>query len=723
MPYFISHHRTTRALSSIVAFLAAGAHAASTAAEQNPRAANLPVQLPAVIAEAEAESDHQIQGPFLPDVQGAKINAGKKTTVIDFDGQPRINGNSYRQALAQAPGLILSEETTPLISIGYRGLEPHRAQFTQVLKDGIPIHADQFGYPEAYYSPPLDTVDRIEFVRGGAALLYGPQPGGALNYVTHRPRTDRSWSGSSLHTGGSNGYYSTFSHLDGTLGRLGYYGYFNHRRSEGIRSANSDYSLTSWLGRIALDATTSSRWLVTLETYREEHGEPGGLTFAEGPGTANYRANRRAISRAYDRFNLDRDSASLIWERDLPYGAFAWRIWGTDYVRASRRQNGGGFGLIPSGPTALTNTLERQSFKSGGTEARLRLDWGPLRRNALSMGAQFFRSASPRTDSRGPTPDATAGTLLSQSRREVTYAPVYLENLFRLDRWTLTPGFRIEPVRQRVRESVNSAKTASGVPLGNRSTRDAEPLFGLAATRDLGGGKQVYANVSQSFRPVVFTQSVPGAANQVVNADLAAARALQWETGFRGEPAAGLVLDASVFHLAFDNQIGSVSLADGRTLLANVGRAVHRGLELSVRQDLLRLGGSQGRRSLELYANALLLDARFRAGAFIGRRPQHAPRHLVRTGLLFSRGSDLKIGLTGTLAGAAFADDSNTDQRRVPAHAVWDLTAEWRTPKIPVRLIAGINNLLDEDYYSRIRADGIDPAPRRNAYLGAAWEF
>jgi hypothetical protein len=187
------------------------------------------------------------------------------------------------------------------VSIGYRGLEPHRAQFTQVLKDGIPIHADQFGYPEAYYTPPLDTVDRIEFVRGGAALLYGPQPGGALNYVTHRPRTDRPFSGSTLHTAGSDGYYSTFTHLDGTAGRVGYYGYLNHRRSDGIRAENSDYRLTSWLGRLALDATTDSRWLLTLETYEEEHGEPGGLTLATGPTprtTSSTAAQPRAASTA-----------------------------------------------------------------------------------------------------------------------------------------------------------------------------------------------------------------------------------------------------------------------------------------------------------------------------------------------------------------------------------------------------------------------------------------
>ena len=85
-------------------------------ADEAPAANRPPILLPAVRAEAESESDHFIQGPFLPEVQGARINAGKKTTILDFDAQPRINGNNYRQALAQSPGLILSEENSPLVS-------------------------------------------------------------------------------------------------------------------------------------------------------------------------------------------------------------------------------------------------------------------------------------------------------------------------------------------------------------------------------------------------------------------------------------------------------------------------------------------------------------------------------------------------------------------------------------------------------------------------------
>ncbi len=691
-----------------------------------------PTQLDPFLVEAEAEADHFVQGPFLPDTQGTRINAGKKTSILDFDSQPRINGNNYRQALAQAPGLILSEETSPLISIGYRGLQPHRAQFTQVLKDGIPIHADQFGYPEAYYTPPLDTVDRIEFTRGGAALMYGPQPGGALNYVTHRPRTDRAISGSTLHTFGSDDYYSTFSYLDGTVGRVGYYGYYNHRESDGIRSANSDYSLDAWLGRVVLDANSASRWILTLETYEEEHGEPGGLTFATSANAANYHADRRAPSRLNDRFNLDRRAASLVWERDFSRGTIATRAWAIDYVRASRRQGGGGFGTLPTGTGALTNTIERQQFTTLGAESRLRLDWGANQRNAFTVGAQIFHSDSPRTDSRGTSPDATNGNVLTKTQRDTLSTPIFVENLFRFGALSITPGLRLETIRQEIAEQANVAKATAGTPLGTRDDRQSVPLAGLAVAYDLGArgsqpsalNSQLYFNASESYRPMIFTEAVPNSATNIVNADLAEGRAVQYELGYRAQPAAGLVLDASVFHLEFDDQIGSLALPGGRSTVANVGRTVHRGVEASIQYDILRaLIGSNSRHALNLYANALVLDAELKQGALRGRTPQYAPDHVVRTGVIFTRGSTLKVGLTGTLVDDSFADDANSAQRYVPAYAVWDLTAEAKIPGTSIRAIAGINNAFDEDYYSRVRPDGIDPAPRRNYYIGAALEF
>jgi hypothetical protein len=68
-------------------------------------------RLSEVVVQAEAESpdEERVQAPFLPDVQQTRINAGKKTSVIDFDKMPQVQTDNYRQAFSQTPGLLVSE--------------------------------------------------------------------------------------------------------------------------------------------------------------------------------------------------------------------------------------------------------------------------------------------------------------------------------------------------------------------------------------------------------------------------------------------------------------------------------------------------------------------------------------------------------------------------------------------------------------------------------------
>ncbi|HEY5791895.1 MAG TPA: hypothetical protein VIS74_01265, partial [Chthoniobacterales bacterium] len=82
----------------------------------------------------EADYDTQVTGPFLPDIEGTRINVGKKTSNIRLQELPEISNGNYRQVIAKTPGLILAEESTPLVSIGYRGFDPHRMQYMQVLE-------------------------------------------------------------------------------------------------------------------------------------------------------------------------------------------------------------------------------------------------------------------------------------------------------------------------------------------------------------------------------------------------------------------------------------------------------------------------------------------------------------------------------------------------------------------------------------------------------------
>ncbi len=667
--------------------------------------------------------------------------------MIDLDALPTIINNNYRQALTSTASLYLSEETTPLVSIGYRGLDPHRVQFTQVLKDGIPIHADQLGYPEAYYTPPLDTVDRIDFIRGGASLMYGPQVGGALNFVTHRPRTDRPFSFGTKNTVGSDFLFSNFTYFDGTTGPLGYYGYYNRRQGDGFRKANSFFELDAFHTKLLLHGETDSRWLFVLEGYQEAHGEPGGLTLKKGPGLVNYNSDRTATSRFSDRFELERYSTSLAWERDLSADTlFRATGWATYYTRFSSRQRGGGFGELPKGPDANTTSNEKQIFYTFGLESRLRHAYeGFGAENTLVSGVQIYHTHSPRTDRRGTTASDRGGRLLIDTERDVLYVPIFAENQFRWGDFTLTPGVRLENIWQKVEEKKNVAKSARKTLLGKRDEYEFVPFFGLGAGWEFRNGHELYGNVSQSYRPKIFTQAVPTGGTTLVPEDLDSSLAITYEFGYRGRPKTWVFWDVSLFAMDFDDQIGEVALPGGFSTVANVGRSLHTGVEAAFEVDFLGAfapaqqaqarGGKASKNpreesagsglsdSLKLHGNVTLLNAEFVSGPLDGNTPRYAPDYLVRGGLTYAKPGRFEISLLGSFTGDSFADDGNSPERRVPSYVVWDLLAEVYLYRDIVSLHAGINNLFDEEYYSRIRNDGIDPAYGRNFYVGVGLNF
>jgi len=83
--------------------------------------------------------------------------------------------------------------------------------------------------PMVYVNVPSESLERIEFIRGGAALLYGPQPAGALNYVTRQPEADVPFQICTRHTAGSHGLYATHDEVTGTVDGIGYLAEFYQR--------------------------------------------------------------------------------------------------------------------------------------------------------------------------------------------------------------------------------------------------------------------------------------------------------------------------------------------------------------------------------------------------------------------------------------------------------------------------------------------------------------
>ena len=126
--------------------------------------------------------------------------------------------------------------------------------------------------------------------------------------------------------------------------------------------------------------------------------------------------------------------------------------------------------------------------------------------------------------------------------------------------------------------------------------------------------------------------------------------------------------------------------------------------------------------NFNLYANLAVLDAKYTNGALDGNTPQYAPKTITRAGIIYSKENKIKVAFMGVFVGEHFGDDKNEDQREIPSYTVFDLTADWSFHKNWMAS-AGINNLFDREYYSRVRSDGIIWAMDRNLYAGMTYKF
>lgn len=703
-----------------------------------------------------------VEYPALPEVEGTRINSGKKTSFVKPEEFPEIANNNYREALATTPGLLVSEEpNSPVINFGYRGLDSQRAETMQVLKDGISIKNEQFGFPETHYTPVLDAVERIEFIRAGAALQFGPQPGGAINFIMKMPRQDAPFHFTAKALYGSDKLFQAFVSIDGTSGQFGYYAYYDHREREGFR-VNSDYDLNNGSVRLVWEATSQDRFVLTLEAYDEEHGEPGGLrTFIDPAGIVGginynvlYQDDRNASTRFFDRFRLQRYYADLAYQHHFSESTqLEIKAFGGYLSRYSKRQRGGGVGILPNGGAANTNSIQNREVWNEGVDVRLRHDYqlaGDT--STFAGGVYFYHALQDRTDERGTTPDADNGALRNFATGETTDFSIFAENRFHFGCLSITPGFRLEFLNQTLDEEFNITRPFlltrdddSFVPLFSlgigyvlvegqhpetTTAKDAKDAKNATATTTMVAGGpprlELYGTVAQAYRPRTYGELVPTSATGVINDDLKEGDSLQFELGLRGKPFSFLTFDVGVFHYTFDDQVGDITLPGNIPSTANVGDARYMGFEAGMELDILAVmnGGTESPYGkLNLYGNITLLDAEFTSGPNNGFTPAYAPDYQFKVGAIYSWKDRMKVALIGTIVDDHFANASNSATHFVPAYTVWDLTGEYNFCNGRVGAFAGIGNVFDEDFWGEVRDEGILPAARRNYYGGVKIRF
>jgi Fe(3+) dicitrate transport protein len=175
----------------------------------------------------------------LKDIEGTSIYAGKKTEVVVVENtNASLALNNARQLYKRVSGLNIyqNDDAGLQLNIGGRGLDPNRTSNFSTRQNGYDISADVLGYPESYYTPPAESLEKIEIIRGAASLQYGSQFGGLINFITKKPSKKKGIRIKQRSTFGSNAMLSSFTSIDSKKNKFSFYTFFNFKRGKGFRS-------------------------------------------------------------------------------------------------------------------------------------------------------------------------------------------------------------------------------------------------------------------------------------------------------------------------------------------------------------------------------------------------------------------------------------------------------------------------------------------------------
>ncbi len=686
----------------------------------------------------------------LPEVVGTSIMAGKKNSLIVIDNlNANIVTNTMRQVMAKVPGVHVWESDGSGIQIGVaaRGLSPNRSWEFNTRQNGYDIAADPFGYPEAYYTPQLQAVQRIQVVRGAGSLQYGPQFGGMINFIM-RDGSDinKPFQFETQNTIGSYGLTNTYNAVGGETEKLHYYAFYDHRSSDGWRE-NGRYKVGTGFATATYKVNTKLKISAEITNWNANSQQPGGLTDAQ------FAQNDKQSLRSRNWFDLKWTIAALKASYQFSQNH---RLEAQVFALSGDR-NSTGFLQAPNvrdsvNPATLqfnNRTVAVDEYRNGGAEFRYLGDYNFLGTNStLSAGIRYFKGRTNRfqngvgdngSDYNLDVPNGYPTQLQFDTRNVAVFA----ENIFRIgNRFNIIPGIRVENIQNEVQGQLN---VVNNTPLkaANETTTRNFVLAGVGAEYHIGN-TEIYANFSQAYRPVLFSDITANVTTDVIDPNLEDAKGYNLDLGYRGKLKDYLFFDVGAFYLQYNNRIGLLTLqnSDGSfyNFRTNVGNSYAQGVEALVEFNPIKaFSRNLSKGSFSIFSSVGYTDARYDDYSFTSRngtglttvsyqnnKVENAPEWIIRYGINY-----FYKGLTATMQWSYVSDAFSNAQNTVaptpngtagliPAYHIGDISMNYKfLEKYNVRV--GLNNILNDAYFTRraggYPGPGLMPADGRNFFV------
>ena len=383
-------------------------------------------------------------------------------------------------------------------------------------------------------------------------------------------------------------------------------------------------------------------------------------------------------------------------------------------------------------------------YRNYGIESRMISDYvvGKFK-NTVAGGIRLYKGNTSRLadgiGSTGADYDVTIkGIYPKDINFESTNAAAFIENIFRLsDKLLLIPGIRFEWLEGSAEGRNGITASGTAINLQNITRSRNFTLAGLGSEYHITNSTELYANLSQAYRPIQFANLQAPPTTDLVDPDLKDATGYNLDLGYRGKVKNYLQFDVSGFYLQYNNRVGTITPSGTNyRLITNLGASTSKGLETYIEFNPVRAFSNSKYTDLILFSSYAYTDARYSGNHqdanTKGKKVENAPQDILRTGL--------SIGYKGFLyttqlshVGAAFSDANNTTTPSangntgiIPSYSIIDLTASYKFSK-KMNIKAGVNNVGNLSYFTRrtggYPGPGALPADGRNFFVAIGAKF
>ncbi|MFW6193595.1 MAG: TonB-dependent receptor family protein [Gemmatimonadota bacterium] len=687
--------------STLAALFAAGAVAVAVpsgaaAQEELPEADTVPVSELRVTV-TRTDRDRQ-RSPEAISVLGTDAVA---------QGERRV---SLEESLRFVPGVYAQNRRN--FSLGdrvtIRGVGA-RAQFgvrgIQILMDGIPLTMPD---GQAAVDPvDLNSVGRVEVIRGPASTLYGNAAGGVVSYRTRSP-----WSGDFRTepeiSFGSHGYNKAVVGASGSADDFGWRLTGQRMETDGFRqNAGAEIYHGNLVASQKLSDDTELRGI--LNVFHTPFAEnPSGLTredAMENPGMARDVIQQMGAGQETThgqgglalahRLSEDHRIEAIGWMalRDIR-NPIPFRIIDLDRTAGgvrSQYQGGADAGDVPV------------SWTAG-------VDFGVQSDDRRELGNEGVPSGGDR---------AEAGDVLLEQREQVTsFGPFARVDVDVHPDWRLTVGGRYD----RFEFDIDDRFLEDGDDSGDRTLEAFSPMAGV--TWSPREEVSLYANYATSFETPTASEfsNRPGGGGGI-NPDLDAADTESWELGAKGWlEDAGVRYDLALYLADVDDALVPFSDPTEQVFFRNAGEITRAGVESSLEW---RPTADLAWRLAYTYQHSEFDEFTPEGEDFSDNREPGVPEHQLTAGVSYT---------------TPFGVTSEVDARWVDAYPVNDANSafNWSYRVVDVRFsmdrgleagrlqlqpFLGVDNVFDERYNGAVTPNAFggrfyEPAPGATVYGG-----